>query len=80
MDKDINTFAMRVREWYSWHFPELKDIVKDNFLFAKCASYIKVRTYVLTIVLIFVRAHIHAKCACFVDTYLQSHFTFIFSV
>ena len=43
MDKDINTFAMRVREWYSWHFPELKDIVKDNFLFAKCASYIKVR-------------------------------------
>lgn len=46
MDKDINTFAMRVREWYSWHFPELKDIVKDNFLFAKCASYIKVRSSV----------------------------------
>jgi nucleolar protein 56 len=46
MDKDINTFAMRVREWYSWHFPELKDIVKDNFLFAKCASYIKVRSFV----------------------------------
>lgn len=23
LDKDINTFAMRVREWYSWHFPEL---------------------------------------------------------
>jgi nucleolar protein 56 len=41
MDKDINTFAMRVREWYSWHFPELKDIVKDNFLFAKCAAYVK---------------------------------------
>jgi len=42
MDKDINTFAMRVREWYSWHFPELKNIVKDNFQFAKCAAYIKV--------------------------------------
>jgi nucleolar protein 56 len=41
MDKDINTFAMRVREWYSWHFPELKDIVKDNFVFARCAAYIK---------------------------------------
>eukprot|EP01038_Epipyxis_sp_PR26KG_P015860 gene15860-21494_t len=41
MDKDVNTFAMRVREWYSWHFPELKEIVTDNFLFAKCASYIK---------------------------------------
>ena len=24
LDKDINTFAMRVREWYCWHFPELK--------------------------------------------------------
>ena len=21
LDKDINTFVMRVREWYSWHFP-----------------------------------------------------------
>ena len=41
MDKDINTFAMRVREWYSWHFPELKEIVKDNFMFAQCAAYIK---------------------------------------
>jgi nucleolar protein 56 len=41
LDKDINTFAMRVREWYSWHFPELKDIVKDNLLFAQCAAYIK---------------------------------------
>ncbi len=42
LDKDINTFAMRVKEWYSWHFPELKDLVKDNFVFARCASYIKV--------------------------------------
>ena len=41
LDKDINTFAMRVREWYSWHFPELKEIVTDNFIFARCASYIK---------------------------------------
>jgi len=41
LDKDINTFAMRVREWYSWHFPELKDIVKDNLMFAQCAAYIK---------------------------------------
>ena len=44
LDKDINTFAMRVKEWYSWHFPELKDIVKDNFQYARCAAYIKERT------------------------------------
>eukprot|EP00980_Cylindrotheca_fusiformis_P031721 scaffold26859_cov137-Cylindrotheca_fusiformis.AAC.2 len=41
MDKDLNTFAMRVREWYSWHFPELKDIVKDNIMFARAAAYIQ---------------------------------------
>jgi nucleolar protein 56 len=27
LDKDINTFAMRIREWYSWHYPELSKIV-----------------------------------------------------
>lgn len=41
LDKDLNTFAMRVREWYSWHFPELKDLVKDNYLFARCAAFIQ---------------------------------------
>lgn len=44
LDKDINTFAMRVREWYSWHFPELVKIVNDNYVYARCASYIKNRT------------------------------------
>ncbi|KAH7476770.1 snoRNP complex protein nop56 [Phytophthora ramorum] len=43
MDKDINTFAMRVREWYSWHFPELVKIVNDNYVYARCASFIKNR-------------------------------------
>lgn len=41
LDKDLNTFAMRVREWYSWHFPELKDLVKDNYMFARCAAFIQ---------------------------------------
>ena len=22
LDKEFNTYAMRVREWYGWHFPE----------------------------------------------------------
>lgn len=21
LDKDLNTMAMRIKEWYSWHFP-----------------------------------------------------------
>ncbi|CAM9101818.1 unnamed protein product [Ectocarpus fasciculatus] len=44
LDKDLNTFAMRVKEWYSWHFPELKDIVKDNYMFARAAAYIQDKT------------------------------------
>ena len=47
MDKDLNTFSMRVREWYSWHFPELKDLVKDNYLFARCAAFIQVTEYII---------------------------------
>ena len=41
LDKDINTFSMRVKEWYGWHFPELAKIVSDNYQFAKLVLYIK---------------------------------------
>ncbi|RWS29899.1 nucleolar protein 56-like isoform X1 [Leptotrombidium deliense] len=38
LDKDVNTFAMRLREWYSYHFPELIKIVPDNYTFAKVSK------------------------------------------
>ena len=41
LDKDINTFAMRVREWYSWHFPELARLVSDHRQFSKLTILIK---------------------------------------
>lgn len=40
LDKAVNTFSMRVREWYGWHFPELIKIVSENHKYAKCALYI----------------------------------------
>ncbi|XP_059612313.1 nucleolar protein 56 [Phlebotomus argentipes] len=43
LDKDINTFSMRIREWYSYHFPELVKIVPDNRLYAKVAQHIRDR-------------------------------------
>lgn len=43
LDKNINTFAMRVREWYAWHFPELTKIVTDNCVYAKVVQLIRVR-------------------------------------
>ncbi|KAJ1697148.1 hypothetical protein LUZ63_005660 [Rhynchospora breviuscula] len=41
LDKDINSFSMRVREWYGYHFPELVKIVNDNYLYAKIAKFVE---------------------------------------
>ncbi|KAL3270026.1 hypothetical protein HHI36_009082 [Cryptolaemus montrouzieri] len=41
LDKDINTFSMRIREWYSYHFPELVKIVPENYTFARLTKFIK---------------------------------------
>ena len=35
LDKEVNTYAMRVREWYGWHFPELGKLVNDNLAYAQ---------------------------------------------
>jgi nucleolar protein 58 len=35
LDKEINTYAMRVKEWYGWHFPELQALVNDNAQYSK---------------------------------------------
>jgi len=40
LDKDINTFSMRVKEWYSWHYPELARIVTDNNIYVKIVHLI----------------------------------------
>ncbi|KAF8572654.1 Nop-domain-containing protein [Ramaria rubella] len=40
LDKDVNLFAMRVREWYGYHFPELVKIVPDNYQYAQAAQFI----------------------------------------
>ena len=40
LEKVINTFSMRVREWYSWHFPELIRIVSEHQQYARLAIFI----------------------------------------
>eukprot|EP00300_Choanocystis_sp_HF-7_P018891 c20175_g1_i1.p1 GENE.c20175_g1_i1~~c20175_g1_i1.p1 ORF type:complete len:549 (+),score=178.60 c20175_g1_i1:45-1691(+) len=35
LDKELNTYAMQVREWYGWHFPEMSKVIADNMLYAK---------------------------------------------
>jgi nucleolar protein 58 len=36
LDKELNTYAMRVKEWFGWHFPEMGKVVADNLMYARC--------------------------------------------
>ena len=46
LDKELNNYAMRLKEWYSWHFPELAKIVTDNNTYAQMVDLIGMRTNV----------------------------------
>ena len=35
LDKELNNYNMRCREWYGWHFPELGKLISDNTVYAK---------------------------------------------
>ncbi|ABW98161.1 nop5 (nucleomorph) [Hemiselmis andersenii] len=46
IEKSINSYSMRLREWYGWHFPELSSFISDNILFAKTVSLIETKNRV----------------------------------
>ena len=35
LDKEINNYMMRLREWYGYHFPELTKVIPDNLSYTK---------------------------------------------
>ncbi|KDR23571.1 nucleolar protein 58 [Zootermopsis nevadensis] len=43
LDKELNNYIMRCREWYGWHFPELGKIITDNIAFVKTVRLIGTR-------------------------------------
>jgi nucleolar protein 56 len=43
LDKNINSFIMRIKEWFSWHFPELAKIASDNTVYVKIVNLIEKR-------------------------------------
>ncbi|XDG03094.1 hypothetical protein ABKA04_002709 [Annulohypoxylon sp. FPYF3050] len=43
LDKELNNYAMRVKEWYGWHFPELDRIVQDNLAYARIIMHMGTR-------------------------------------
>ena len=44
---------MRIKEWYSWHFPELVKIVSDNYTYVRLAILIQVKNKIVYCILIF---------------------------
>jgi nucleolar protein 58 len=44
LDKELNTYAMRTKEWYGWHFPEMARIINDNMAYAKVILKMGLRT------------------------------------
>ncbi|KAJ8517368.1 hypothetical protein ONZ45_g5450 [Pleurotus djamor] len=48
LDKEINIYSMRVKEWYGWHFPELAKILSDNLAYAKVVRHMGFRTNAAT--------------------------------
>lgn len=43
LDKELNNYMMRAREWYGWHFPELGKILTDNIAFVKTIKLVGTR-------------------------------------
>ncbi|KAK4685504.1 nucleolar protein 58, partial [Tremellales sp. Uapishka_1] len=48
LDKEINIYSMRVKEWYGWHFPEMGKIIVDNLAYAKVVKAMGFRTNAVT--------------------------------
>lgn len=46
LDKEINNYAMRVKEWYGWHFPELAKLVVENVQYARIVKLLSKDSYV----------------------------------
>lgn len=40
LDKELNNYIMRCREWYGWHFPELGKVITDNLAYCKAVRKI----------------------------------------
>lgn len=48
LDKELNTYSMRCREWYGWHFPEMSKLIPDHDAFAKVVRKMRQRTNAAT--------------------------------
>lgn len=43
LDKELNNYIMRAREWYGWHFPEMGKIITDNIAYVRTVQAMGMR-------------------------------------
>lgn len=81
LDKELNTYAMTLREWYGWHFPELAKLVQGDVQFAKVVKLMGARVNAVDLNFSGVRIFSHAEvCISFSHDYflIQYFSTFQF--
>ncbi|XP_054166989.1 nucleolar protein 58-like [Oppia nitens] len=44
LDKELNNYVMRSKEWYGWHFPEMAKIITDNTAYIRTVLTVGMRT------------------------------------
>jgi len=43
LDKELNNYIMRCREWYGWHFPEMGKVITDNLAYVRTVQKMGMR-------------------------------------
>lgn len=43
LDKELNTYTMRLREWFGWHFPEMSKLIQDPVAYARTIKAMNAR-------------------------------------
>merc|ERR1711916_271265 len=49
LDKELNTYSMRAREWYGWHFPEMSKLVTEHLAYCSIVIKMGARTNAKTV-------------------------------
>ena len=62
LDKELNTYAMRVREWFGWHFPEMSKLISENLAYAKCVKQMGKSFYFWIDRSMVIRIPVHRSC------------------
>ncbi|EJD54021.1 Nop-domain-containing protein [Auricularia subglabra TFB-10046 SS5] len=65
LDKEINIYSMRVKEWYGWHFPEMAKILVDNVAYAKVVLAMGIYLFLTASLVSYLCVHVSRRVRIF---------------